>query len=152
MQDLKKIRLQGKVFDFAISELVIQHRTSFQPLWTIDSWAKFLIWLSLNCGLAGDKESLEFFADSLGSPLSTRLRRLFFERILENQEIRVIADPADHQILIMSLSSGLLVTLEQAADALSEVGLLDRVVLDRKRWQVLDAVIAIPWQASENES
>ena len=41
--------LQASLFDFAIGELVRQHRESFQPLWSTESWAKLMIWLSLNC-------------------------------------------------------------------------------------------------------
>ena len=39
--------LQATLFDFSIAELVRQHRESFQPLWTAESWVKLLIWLSL---------------------------------------------------------------------------------------------------------
>jgi hypothetical protein len=42
--------LQAALVDFAIGELVRQHRESFGPLWTVESWAKLLIWLALNCG------------------------------------------------------------------------------------------------------
>ena len=41
--------LQATLFDFAIGELVRQHRESFAPLWTLESWAKLMIWLALNC-------------------------------------------------------------------------------------------------------
>ena len=80
MQNANETRLQAKVFDFALAELVLEHRTSFDPLWTVDSWVKFLIWMALNCGLSGEKDSLEFFANALGAPLSSRMRRIFFER------------------------------------------------------------------------
>ena len=59
-------RLQATLFDFAIAELVRQHRDSFQPLWTAEAWAKFLIWLALNCGCSGDQQGLEAFAMALG--------------------------------------------------------------------------------------
>ena len=62
----RKIFIQSKVFEFAYSELVRSHRDSFQPLWTVDSWVKVLIWLALNCGLSGDRESLEIFSQALG--------------------------------------------------------------------------------------
>jgi hypothetical protein len=42
------VALQATLFDFAIGELVRQHRESFPPLWTSESWAKLLIWLALN--------------------------------------------------------------------------------------------------------
>ena len=59
-------QLQGTLVDFALVELIRQHRLSFQPLWTVDSWAKLMIWLALNCGLSSDKENFEHFAQSLG--------------------------------------------------------------------------------------
>ena len=61
-------QLQGTLVDFALMELIRQHRESFQPLWTVDSWAKLLIWLALNCGLSGERDSLEQFAKALGAP------------------------------------------------------------------------------------
>ena len=50
--------LQATLFDFSIAELVRQHRESFQPLWTAESWVKLLIWLSLNCGSSGDEAGM----------------------------------------------------------------------------------------------
>ena len=35
--------LRTNLADFALAELVRQHRGSFAPLWTIESWAKLLI-------------------------------------------------------------------------------------------------------------
>ena len=58
--------LQATLFDFAIAELVRQHRESFQPLWSVDSWVKLLIWLSLNCGCSGDEAGMARFVESLG--------------------------------------------------------------------------------------
>ena len=57
MDQFQETSLQARVFDFAIAELVFQHRTGFDPLWTVDSWVKFLIWLALNCGLSGERET-----------------------------------------------------------------------------------------------
>ena len=139
-------QLQGHVIDFALAELVRQHRNSFQPLWSVESWAKFLIWLALNCGLSGERETLEQFAEALGPRLTSRMRLLFFERTLEDEALKVMADPADLQVLVMpSTPAGQGLTLEQAAKALQEVGLQERVDPDRTRWQSLDAVVAIPW-------
>ena len=71
-------QLQGTLVDFALLELIRQHRESFQPLWTVDSWAKLMIWLSLNCGLSGEHDALEQFAAALGERITSRLRRTFF--------------------------------------------------------------------------
>ena len=75
--------LQATLFDFAIAELVRQHRQSFDPVWSLDSWVKLLIWLSLNCGCQGDEKGMQRFAEALGPTLTTRMRRVFFERELE---------------------------------------------------------------------
>ena len=142
--------IQAKVFDFAFSELVLQHRDSFEPLWTLESWAKLLIWMSLNCGLSGDQESLELFAKALGPKLTARMRRQFFERSLQDLGLKVMADPADPQVLVMPLSSELSVQPDQVYEALDKVGLLKRVVKDRTFWQSLDAVMAVPWNDSND--
>ena len=141
--------LQATLFDFAIAELVRQHRQSFQPLWTVDSWAKLMIWLALNCGLAGDSESLEHFAAALGERITSRLRRTFFERELPDLELQVLADPAEQQVLLLSLDPGnpSVLAPDRLQRALERVALIPRVVQDQGRWQQLEAVVAIPWEA-----
>ncbi len=59
-----------------------------------------------------------------------------------------MGDPSDPQVLVMPLSEGLSVDPDQAYKALDMVGLLQRVVKDRTQWQSLDAVIVVPWNAS----
>ncbi len=152
MKDAKGISIQAKVVDFALAELVRQHRESFQPLWTVDSWVKFLIWIALNCGLPGERESLELFANSLGSRMISRMRRLFFERTLENLEIKIMADPAERQVLLMPLAGQTSISSKDAVQALEEVALADQILMDTSRWQYLDAVLVIPWKVSETES
>jgi len=137
--------LQATLFDFAIGELVRQHRESFQPLWTTESWAKLMIWLSLNCGCSGDRQGLEAFADALGPVITGRMRRIFFERVLEDLEVQVLADPAEQQVLVLPLGPSGPLDAARVAQALEQVGLLPLVV-DPARWQPLDAVLAIPWQ------
>ena len=105
MEQISRTSIQAKAFEFALLELIYSKRDSFQPLWSVDSWVKFLIWLSLNCGLSGDKESLELFAKAMGSPLTRRMRKIFFERVLEDLSLHVMADPAETQVLIMPLST-----------------------------------------------
>ena len=140
-------QLQGTLVDFALMELIRQHRESFQPLWTVDSWAKLLIWLALNCGLSGERDSLEQFAEALGAPLTSRLRRVFFERELGDLELQVLADPAEQQVLVLSQVAGdsSLLAADRVAKALGRIGLLDQVV-DQGRWQQLEGVLAVPWQ------
>ena len=152
MENLQETHIQAKLFDFALSELVRQHREEFQPLWTLDSWVKFLIWMTLNCGLSGERESIDFFAKVLGSRLTTRMRRIFFERTVENLSLHLMADPADATVLIMPVNSAASVTLEQSEQLLKEVGLIEKIEFDKQYWQELDAVIAIPWQSSEENN
>ena len=143
-------QLQGTLVDFALMELIRQHRESFQPLWTVDSWAKLLIWLALNCGLSGERDSLEQFAKALGAPLTSRLRRVFFERELGDLELQVLADPAEQQVLVLSQApeDPSVLNPDQVAKALERVGLTGRVV-ERMRWQRLEGVMAIPWSSTE---
>ena len=140
-------QLQGTLVDFALLELIRHHRESFQPLWTVDSWAKLMIWLALNCGLSGERDSLEHFAAALGDRITSRLRRTFFERELADLELQVLADPAEQQVLMLSQAPQDLSTLnpDRLATALERIGLTRLVVADRSRWQQLEAVVAIPW-------
>ncbi len=140
-------QLQATLVDFALLELIRRNRDSFEPLWTADSWAKLLIWLALNCGLSGERDALEGFAAALGPRLTGRLRRVFFERDLTDLELQVLADPAEQQVLMLSLApqDSSVLAEERLVVALERIGLLDRVTSDRERWQRLDAVVAIPW-------
>ena len=135
--------LQATLFDFAIAELVRQHRQSFDPVWSLDSWVKLLIWLSLNCGCQGDEKGMQRFAEALGPTLTTRMRRVFFERELEDLDLKLMADPAEQQVLVLPMGPGVPLVLEQAATAIDRVRLTDHVA-DPERWQQMDAVIAIP--------
>ena len=135
--------LQATLFDFAIAELVRQHRQSFEPVWSLDSWVKLLIWLSLNCGCQGDEKGMQRFAEALGPTLTTRMRRVFFERELEDLDLKLMADPAEQQVLVLPMGPGVPLDLEKAATAIDRVRLTDHVA-DPELWQQMDAVIAIP--------
>lgn len=149
--------LQGTLFDFAIAELVRQHRQSFPPLWTAESWAKLLIWLALSCGCSGDTQALEAFAVALGPALTARMRRLFFERELPDLNLRLMADPAERQVLVLPLETGPApvggppeaIAAERVAAALEAVGLSPLVSPDRLRWQSLEALVAVPWRRGQ---
>ena len=151
MENPIHLNLQAKVFDFAVMELVREHRDSFQPLWTVDSWVKFLIWMTLNCGLSGERDNLERFAEALGIRLTSRMRRIFFERSVDSLSLKVMADPAEDKVLVMPLRSASEVTREDAQQLLAEVGLLERIVQDTRFWEELDSVIAIPWDSINND-
>jgi hypothetical protein len=138
-------RLQATLVDFALAELVRQHRNSFQPLWTVDSWAKFLIWLALNCGCSGAEADLQRFAEALGPALGARLRRLYFQRDLEDLDLQLMADPAEPQVLVLPLGGdGAVLGAERLVQALERVGLSGRVVLDQEQWGRLDRAVVIP--------
>ena len=152
MNKAQQTAIQAKVFDFALTELVRNHRDSFQPLWTIDSWAKFMIWLTLNSGLSGDKENLELFAKALGSPLTNRLRRIFFERKLEDLSLYVMADPAENNAFLVPFSEQTDISCQDAAKALELVRLNEVVSNEQSLWKKDMGIISIPWKSSEIES
>jgi hypothetical protein len=141
------LALQATLVDFALAELVRQHRESFPPLWSQESWAKLLIWLALNCGCSGDEAGLKAFAEAIGPLQMGRLRRVFFERQLGDLELQLMADPAEQQVLVLPQGPAEEV-LQPAriAQALERVELSGLLPADQSRWQRLDAVVAIPWQ------
>ena len=145
MEQISRTSIQAKAFEFALIELIYSKRDSFQPLWSVDSWAKFLIWLSLNCGLSGDKESLEMFAKAMGSPLTSRMRKIFFERALEDLSLHVMADPAEAQVLIMPLSLDKTINNDDVVEALEIVSLSNKVSLSSAAWERHDSIVSIPW-------
>jgi hypothetical protein len=149
VQCVDSTNIQATLFDFAIGELVRQHRASFQPLWTSESWAKLLIWLALNCGCGGDESGLTAFAEALGPVLSGRLRRIFFERELDDLGLQVMADPTEQQVLVMPLDGDTgateVLAPNRVAAALKRLELLP-LVMEAGRWQRLEALVAVPWR------
>jgi hypothetical protein len=141
------LALQATLVDFALAELVRQHRESFPPLWSQESWAKLLIWLALNCGCSGDEAGLKAFAEAIGPLQMGRLRRVFFERELVDLELQLMADPAEQQVLVLpqGLADAVLEN-DRIARALERVALSARVVAEPGRWQRLDALVVVPWQ------
>ena len=150
MEQISRTSIQAKAFEFALMELIYSKRDSFQPLWSVDSWVKFLIWLSLNCGLSGDKESLELFAKAMGSPLTSRMRKIFFERALEDLSIHVMADPAEAQILIMPIAVEKEINDIEIVQALKKIGLSEKVSLSSVTWERHDLMVSIPWNAKSD--
>ncbi len=146
MEQNEKAFIQSKIFEFAFFELVRSQRNSFEPLWTVDSWVKFLIWMALNCGFSGEKESIELFIESLGSNISIRMRRLFYERIFEDQNIHLLADPAEVKVLLLPINAQDPITLAQGEAALTDVGLIQKVVKDTTLWECHDGIFSIPWE------
>ena len=150
MEQISRTSIQAKAFEFALQELIYSRRDSFQPLWSIDSWAKFLIWLSLNCGLSGEKESLEMFAKAMGSPLTSRMRKIFFERALEDLSLHVMADPAEAQVLIMPIALDKRINDSDIVQALERIGLSHKVSLSSVAWERHDSIVSIPWNVKSD--
>ena len=150
MEQISRTSIQAKAFEFALLELIYSKRDSFQPLWSVDSWVKFLIWLSLNCGLSGEKESLKMFAEAMGSPLTSRMRKIFFERALEDLSLHVMADPAEAQVLIMPIAVGKRINNNDIAQALQTIGLSDKVSLSSAAWERHDSIVSIPWNVKSD--
>ena len=150
MEQISRTSIQAKAFEFALLELIYSKRDSFQPLWSIDSWVKFLIWLSLNCGLSGEKESLEMFAEAMGSPLTSRMRKIFFERALEDLSLHVMADPAEAQVLIMPIALDKRINDNDVVQALERIGLSDKVSLSSAAWERHDSIVSIPWNVKSD--
>jgi len=152
MDKTQQTKIQAKVFTFAFSELVLNQRDSFEPLWTIESWAKFLIWMSLNCGFSGEKESLELFAEALGMPLTSRMRKLFFERTVNSLSARLIADPGESHLFLMPLNAGEKIDFDKVGMTLKDMGLSERLDLISSNWNDDDGVISIPWKSLESNT
>ena len=150
MEQISRSSIQAKAFEFALVELIYSKRDSFQPLWSVDSWVKFLIWLNLNCGLSGEKESLELFAKAMGNPLTRRMRKIFFERALEDLSLHLMADPAEAQVLIMPLSLEKNIHNDDLVQALEIVGLSNKVSMDSDLWKRHDSIISIPWNSKSD--
>ena len=150
MEQISRTSIQAKAFEFALLELIYSKRDSFQPLWSVDSWAKFLIWLSLNCGLSGEKESLEMFAEAMGSPLTSRMRKIFFERALDDLSLHVMADPAESQVLIMPIALDRRINDNDVVQALERIGLSEKVSLSSAAWERHDSIVSIPWNVKSD--
>ena len=147
MKNTNHSNIQAKMFDFALAELVLNQRNSFQPIWSVDSWVKFLIWMSLNCGLPGDRENLQTFADALGPTLTVRMRKMFFERVLDSFSLHVIGDPSESKVLVMPIDVDIPLTNQKVKEALESVGLTPKVKNDCSKWEIHDRLIAIPWNS-----
>ena len=145
MEQISRTAIQAKAFEFALVELIYSKRNSFQPLWSVDSWVKFLIWLSLNCGLPGDKESLELFAKAMGSPLTSRMRKIFFERALDDLSLHILADPSEAQVLVMPIDGEKRILDKEIDQALRMISLTDKVSLSPAAWVRHDSIVSIPW-------
>ena len=99
-------------------------------------------------GAGVQQQELEAFAHALGPVLTGRLRRLFFERELGDLDLKVMADPAEAQVLVMPLGPARPLAEADVRAALEQVQLIELVLADPGSWQQLDALVAIPWRAA----
>jgi hypothetical protein len=61
-----------------------------------------------------------------------------------------MADPAEQQVLVLPQGpADEVLEPGRITRALERVGLADRVVIERERWQRLDALVAVPWNAAQ---
>lgn len=144
--------LRAALEEFALRELVRQHRASFPPLWSVESWAKLLIWLALNSGCPAD--DLARFAAALDPARSARLRHVFFSREREDEGLRLEADPAEAGVWVRGLAgsagpgadAGPELAAERILAVLQEEGLAERVVVEPERWQRQPGLVVVPWR------
>ena len=94
------------------------------------------------------QQELEAFALALGPVLTGRLRRLFFERELGDLDLKVMADPAEAQVLVMPLGPARQLPEAEVQAALVQAKLHEFVQAEPSSWQQLDALVAIPWRAA----
>lgn len=138
--------LRARLVDLALDDLVRARRTAFAPLWSVESWAKFLIWLALRCGSGPDRKGLEAFATALGEPLSARLRQQFFSREEIDQGLRLLADPAQPEVLLLAIDAAdTAPDHERAAACFRRHGLSDRIDPDPSHWHERQGLLAVPW-------
>ena len=78
--------------------------------------------------------------------LTGRLRRLFFERELGDLDLKVMADPAEAQVLVMPLGPARPLAEADVRAALEQVQITELALADPGSWQQLDALVAIPWR------
>ena len=80
------------------------------------------------------------------------MRKIFFERSINELGLHIIADPAESNVLIMPVQGdGIDVMTDTACrEALLTTGLLDRVSADSKTWKSHDQLISISWNSSDS--
>ena len=143
---LEAADLRARLVDLALDDLVRSRRTAFSPLWTVESWAKLLIWMALRCGSGPDREALEAFAAALDEPLSARLRQLFFSREDIDEGLRLLADPAQPEVLLLAIDAAdTPPDPDRAAACFRRHGLSDRLDPDPSHWHRRPGLLAVPW-------
>ena len=86
----------------------------------------------------------------MGSPLTSRMRKIFFERALEDLSLHLMADPVEAQVLIMPLSLEKKISNDEVVQALEIVRLSNKVSLDSALWERHDSIVSIPWNVKSD--
>ena len=90
------------------------------------------------------------FAKAMGSPLTSRMRKIFFERALEDLSLHVMADPAEAQVLIMPIALDKMINDNDVVQALERIGLSNKVSLSSAAWERHDSIVSIPWNVKSD--
>ena len=88
----------------------------------------------------------------MGSSLTRRMRKIFFERTLEDLSLHVMADPAEAQVLIMPLSPEQKIDNNDVVQALKIVSLSEKVSVNSAQWERHGSIVSIPWNAKSDIS
>ncbi len=86
----------------------------------------------------------------MGSSLTQRMRKIFFERVLEDMSLHIMADPAEAQVLIVPLLLEKKINTKDVVQALKMVGLTEKVSLDSEGWERHGSIVSIPWNAKSD--
>jgi len=78
------------------------------------------------------------------------LRKIFFERALEDLSLHVMADPAEAQVLIMPIALDKRINDNDVVQALEMIGLSDKVSLSSSEWERHDSIVSIPWNVKSD--
>jgi hypothetical protein len=79
------------------------------------------------------------------------MRKIFFERNLEDLALHVMADPAEMQVLIMPLEVDRRINDKDVVQALQTIGLSEKVSLSSAGWERHDTIVSIPWKVESGK-
>ncbi len=71
--------------------------------------------------------------------------KIFFERVLDDFALHILADPAETQILIMPMDAEKKILDNEVLQALQTIGLTNNVSLSPTAWGRHDSIVSIPW-------
>ena len=74
------------------------------------------------------------------------MRRLFFERELEDLNLQLMADPAERLVLALPLDASRPFAPERIGEALERVALAG-LVAEPGLWEQHESLVALPWRS-----